>query len=1573
MTTDRELAQTLGEKKKKNSAFDAMGAFNDFHNQNKTDSVVMPLDFGKAIPTNARAGFIKAFNPTTRSFKNPTYYDPTDDVIKPTSDKAGFWHSVGSKMETAYNFTSRLVSFGLTYEQQDNPLWNLAKGNTEEIKKVWNASKDISPGQAAMGVVGELTSPLVGAATAIEDANARIMGGESGNRVQEFIDNHALTASHNFDILNEQDRKKAFEVQNFGKVGSWMGDFVSRFTIDPTIFAGKAVKVYKGLAFTVKGVKDFERILSKSAAGTEKLSFKENKIVASFDNFLNETDKFNSEADFFRVRSIRESSNPAVLSNLLNDANKIENQAARHAAKTDIIHMAMGNHDAYMRLAKSERLIAAKLGSLRTEVDGAQYLGQGVDDLGNPVFDSLSKGPVQEKANELIKGHEEKLASLYKQMSAESTLNANVVPHIDSLSGLRNTFSNSQRFVDLRTTGIGGAVVRFHSGFFYKRPKSWINFEDNQSVNTVDNLLSRVVGISDKRAADYKAKIANVDAQLQNPKLTVDELDLLKTKRRTLAADFEQAHFTVEKKNLLFSKYTMAANADERSLAYQAIEKEIFNTVAKQFGYNEKQILAAYGTYAGAKTKMHNLIKERSYSGGVDTTTGQKLGAKIISIPDTEGLTHVLPLPLNESQLVKEIATLNVDDMYKVLGRATRAEAGFKNSSITQNLYKSLTQGKLVTQSLVDDIDQMLKFQVLARIGYPIRNVGEGSLRIMASVGPLALAHAAGAGFKNLTMKGARKLNVIDTFKWAQNHELETERLILKSIRDTHENPLVIDAQIKEIDDILAGKIDPDAKFGFGTMELQGHTFQDALGSTPEQLKFIEDKFVKNASQIFETVMTNSKDRISNAMQTTGDFVDIIGSDPQWAEAYLRVVNRQIRGSKITSMILEGKSFDDVVTYLTKDPEGIRKARVIGAARGGETAKEIARLNFENISHIFPDWAGQGFRDIAAKRSITAKDIEKHLGTIAERYPTVNGAQVSAVNGTHPVSNMINGIYERFYNTFGQIPEDTLTKSPLYVTLYRNRMAASVANALETTVGDTLSPKYMKLMEERARQWARSELRRNLYDLSERTDSAHAVKYFFPFFGAFSDVMEKWGRIAIDDPSVLGKMNTIFNSPDRNGMTEVRNGVTYINIPSSWAKAMSLGRSDHMAIPKTSLNLIFQGGSWWNPGAGWFVQAAASKFVTNYPALETNKLVQEILPYGAQNTGVKDILIQSGALRKLNAVFDVNDPRRISLTTTVMAEEMTKWQNGERDTQPTKAEINDKTIRILSLDVASRLVLPFAATTLSPFQFYIDEYQRMRLENPDTASTEFYNTYGDAYYNMAVNNSRNNTGINATADAAERSNQLSDLIAKNPEYGWLVVGSANNGEFNSGVFKDQYNKSVAPGSTTKFREKLSPEEAFSKNQSDKGWIQFKNASAQIEAMRIRAGFNSINQKGAEFLAAKKREIVDAIGKSNPDWFKSYTNIDTGKIVSFLRYAKDISSDPRIANRPDIKSLNLYINARERIVNTLSTRESRSITSDTNTDLAVAWNQIVGVLLNNDVTFNDIYSRMLEKDDLSRGV
>jgi hypothetical protein len=1543
--------------KGKYSNFDAIGSFNQYYNKDGVSSLALPADAGMAIPSNEVDNFVNDVSGTP----------------KPAVEEGkGFWHAVGKVLVDTYNFASHTVAFTLTATDPNSPL--MKQRSMQGLKSTWTGTRGISPGEAAFGMIAETAALPLNIVNKVIKATTK----DNENAIDKFTKGHLLAASEDFNIFDKDQRVKAFHDQTFGKVGSWIGDAVARFTIDPTIIAGKAIKIYKAGAYTLKAGQDLKDILTKTAAGTA--TRQEKRVAGTFDNFIKATNGMN-ESELFRIKAIRESSNPGVLADLFATANRLhaDDLEKLYQTKADIIHMAMGDASAFQSLIKKSDLLAAKVGAMNMEVAGAKHLGDAVDELGRPVFEELASGVNLEKTKVAIKQAEKKLEDLNKKIEVEGILSPNAVPYIDALGKIRRgTLSDAYLqgnkllpgFVDVPLGSTG--VVRFLNGFAYKRPKGWIDFTDNQSVQTVDNLLNRVTGISSKRAEKYNAEMEISRKKIASKTLDKEELKLEKTKLKTLKTDFEKANFTTERRNELFAAYTNAATPEARSLAYQNIEKELFETVSKQFGYDVNQVGLAYGRYASARTKAINLIKERSYSGATDPLTGNKLGAKSAIIPTTEDLTYSIPLPLNESQLIKEMATLDLDKMYQVLKRAERAES-FGGNITKQNAYKAAIRGKLAVNGLADELDQLLKFEVLARLGYPVRNVTEGSMRIMSTVGPLALLHAAAVGSKNMIYKAASKITPEGFFKLAHHHRLETDLLNLQS-EYVFADAAGKKAIAKEIDDIkavLSGKMKDHPKYGIGTIQILGHTIQDAKGVSPEQAAFINEKFINNQSKIYEDMLVDSKNRMTNMLQNTGDFVDIVGTDPLWAENYLRVVNRILRNSELTKRIINGETPEQVTAWLRTTKDGRSVAKAIGAARGGEDAAEIARLNFVNVEHLFQGPGGERLKAIAKERAINADDL-KWLGTDARLYPTVNGSQVSVINGTHSAVTMYNNILKRFYETFGQIPENTMTKSPLFVDLYRRRMAASVEHAIETVKGDTIPDAYMRNMERKAREWARAEMRRNLYDLTEKTDAAHSLKYVFPFFGAFSDVIEKWGKIIIDDPSVLAKLNTIYQSPDRVGLVENRNGITYINLPSSWAKAMSLGYTDKVSIPKASLNLLFQGGAWWNPGAGWFVQAAASKIVMHYPQLETTKLVEEILPYGAQDKSVKDLLIQSSAGRKLAAIFDPADPQRAGLTARIMAEEMTKFENGLRDTEPTKKEINDRTIKTLALSVATRLTLPFATNVQSPYQFYIDEYHRMQSEDPMTANEKFYDTYGDAYFNMTVSLSKNNTGINATLSADKASKQLGDLIAQNPQYGWLVVGPNNTGEFSPTVFAGQKIRGVAPGSTDKFRGQRDPFDAFNQTMINKGWIQYRKGSALIDAMRISSGLTSLNSPGAEYLQQQKQALVDALKVDNPEWFKSKSTITTAKVNRFLNYASTIIDDPRIANRSDIQSLKKYMQGRAMIQNMLDARSSQSLDNASNFDLKQQWYNFVGLLIANDVTFGDIHSRILENDDLSRG-
>jgi len=1540
------------QKTKTGSAFYTIGAFNQYYNSDKKpQSLVLPLDFGTSVPPMAR---------TTAAFQIEK--KETQDPNAPK--EPGFWGKIFAGMEKAYNFASQAVSFGLTLDEKTNPIWQ-GGFNVDGVKKAWDGSRNISPGQAVMRQFGQVVDPF-------DDVFNGIVKTVSGGKLsgtEKFMQDHILFAANDFDIFDKNQRKEAFSNQAVGRIGSWSTDVVARFVIDPTIFAGKAVKAYKGISTAVKGTKELRAILAGEQTG-----FKANKVKATFESFLENTDNMD-EADLFRVKAIRESSNPASLSSLLADANKETDKLLRHQLKADIILSAQGDPVAYKRLTETSEILATKLGKLRDEVSDVKYLGSGVDKAtGNLTFDLVNNGTDIDAANILIKQYDDELAEIHKRLSAEAILDPNVVPTIDNISAFRQKFSNSQSFIDIRATAPGTYVssvapwgARVLTGFFYKRPKGWIDFNDNQSVQTIDNMLSRVRGVSDKQVANYSAKIDDIKAQLKagvkddtaRGVSAADVKNTLESQLKNLEDDLAKSRFSVERKDALFAKYAKTVDVNDRARVYQEIEAEVFSTVARQYGFSDDAVKKAWSTFQDGRVSAQNLIRERVYTGSV--AAASKASTK--PILGAEGAMYIIPAPLMETQLAHQLPTLDIEQMYRSLNKFTRGARIDKGGRI----YKTTSKSREVGTELIDGLDSLIKFEVLARVGYPVRNVTEGLMRTLAVAGPMAIIKAASTGSNNLVANRFVGSTYQDVFKWSNTVKMKTKRAELVSERTISNNVDLIDQQIADIDNMLVNPGKVKDKYGMGLNQVDGILYQDALGATREQADAISAQFVKNAARIMDDTFVESHRKLSRAYETTGDFVTITGDNPGWVAGYERVINRQLRNSKITSQLLAGKSVDEVEQFLLKTPEGRNIMRNLGM---GREARDIVEANAINIDSLFPRGT-EGLKEIAATRRITADDIEKFFGTGTAGRPPVNGAQIGAANGTSAIANAFSGVLEGFYKYAGEIPESALVRNPLFVDLYRTRVEASIRNAIETYPGETIPPAYLRKLEGSARQWARAEMRRTLYDTSERVDSATAVKYIFPFFGAFADVASKWGRILADDPSKLRILETTYNSPDRMGITEEREGRTYINIPGEWAKRMKLGDRP-LSVPKASLNLIFQGGAWWNPGAGWFVQYGASALLKQVSQLEQNALMNEILPYGPDGTGWKDLVLQSAGLRKLFALGNEADPMRSNLTVTIAMEENHKYDVGLRDTAPTTKEINDRALGILAMEATSRFILPFATNTKSPYQFYIDEYQKLRQEDSANAADNFWKKYGDDYYIFTTSRSKNNTGVNASIEADKRATELSDLIAKNPEYGWFVVGDANNGAFSSTIYKKQREQAVAPGSTTKFRESQDPYKAIASTRATLGWDTYNKGNDYIESQRIARGLKSLNSKGAEDLLAAKQQFIAELSAENPDWATARGKIDTNKVDNFLKFAKEMTLDKRTAKRPDIKAVADYFAGREYIRGLLAQRKSQSLDNTENLDIKEKWDSFIGDLIDENITFGRVYTRILENDDLRKG-
>jgi hypothetical protein len=1542
--SDREIAQRVYSEKlqaKNPSAFDTMGAFNKAYNDaRKPTSLAAPADFGKAVP------------PKDRASAQDMFY--RQEKVQ-AAGGAGFWGNLFAGMEKAYNLSAQAVSFGLLLGEPGNPLFDGKTIDPSKIRQSWEKARTVSPGRA-------LVRTLVGQPVdLIENALNAATAGKSRNSAEKFIKDHLLFAANDFDIYDKNQAEKAFREQTYGRFSSWGTDVIARFVIDPTLVAGKALQTVRAAKYAVEGTQELKAVLSGEQTGK-----RAKRIKATLQDFVERTDDLTA-AELFRVKSIRESAAPASFSDLIAKANKIEDTAARHAAKTDIVQWAMGDVQAATRLLQTNKDLAADIANLQDEIVGAKFFGAGVDKVsGQYTMDLVNQGDNLEKNIAMAAQYEQELAANIQKLNAEAIINPNMIPRVDAIADFRTAAFRNQGLIDLRT-GAASTPIRIITGFGYKRPKGWIDFTDNQSLQTIDNMLSRVRGVSEKQENLYKSKITQLENDLE---VVVDETQkkIIKSQIASTKRNLELSKFTVERKNELFNKYVAATSDLQRANVYQEIERELFDTVARQFGYtNPSDVQRAWGTFAGARARAHNLIRERAYTGAIDPATGGPVGGKLTPIEGVDGTQFVIPMPLTETQLLKELPTLDIDNMYGVLTKASRASR-FEALGPVYSFQRGVGE-------LAQNIDSLIKFEVLARIGYPIRSVTEGFLRIANTVGAMAILNRTGVGLKNIVSNRFKDANPTDVFDYLDSVKLNTKKTELLVGIDNADDPELIRKQIAEIDAMLEGKTKIKDIFGMGLREIkigdEVFTYEDALGATPEKYRYIKDKFITNAATLMDNAFSESSSKLRNATELTGDWVVIKGTDENWVPSYERVINRQIRGSKLASILLQDAPREQVMNkakmFLLKNPEG---REILKNLALGRNVDEIVEANMQNIESLFPKYISPEFKRIASKRNITADDIAKYVPVTGR--PDVNGAQISIGLGRGSVGRLWGSLLENFYKGFGELPESTLVRNSLFTDLYRKRMDAVVKNAIETYPGDSIPPEYMRSLENKARQWARAEMRRTLYDTSERVDAASTLRYVFPFFGAFADVAEKWGRIILNDPSVIRKLETIYDSPDRSGMVEERDGIKYVNIPGEWAKWLFIGERPR-SIPKPSLNLIYQGNAWWNPGAGWFVQYPLSSFIKKFPEKETNRVVKEILPYGPQDTRIRSFLIQNAAFRRALDGFDPESPLRSNLTVLVMAEESHKFATGQRDAAPTPKEINNKVKWIIALDVVSRATLPFATQTRSPYQFWIDEYQRMREEDPLKATENFYNKYGDEYYYFTTSLSKNYTGVAATVEADKRAKQLSDLIATNPEYGWFLVGDANAGEFSPTVYRNQREQAVAPGSTTTFRGAQDPYEAIAETNAERGWILYNKAMDRIEAERINRGLKSLESRGAEDLKQLKTDFVGALSQENPDWAAVRGKIDTRKVMNFLTFAKKATNDPRLSSRNDIKTMADYLKGRQYVISLLSQRKSKNIDNEENTDIKELWSAFTGALIDKDVTFNRVYTRILENDTLLEGL
>lgn len=529
----------------------------------------------------------------------------------------------------------------------------------------------------------------------------------------------------------------------------------------------------------------------------------------------------------------------------------------------------------------------------------------------------------------------------------------------------------------------------------------------------------------------------------------------------------------------------------------------------------------------------------------------------------------------------------------------------------------------------------------------------------------------------------------------------------------------------------------------------------------------------------------------------------------------------------------------------------------------------------------------------------------------------------------------------------------------------------------------------LRRVEEQAREYALGETKTLLYDLAEQSDLARMLRFWMPFYGAWQEVITRWSGLAVENPAFIARARLVWNAPEKAGIVTDETGAVvhadgsatnalgergkagserFITLPlPEWVTDIPglKGVKDQGGVKfsKKAFNLALSGA----PGFGPVVQIAANEIVKDRPELEAS--LKFVLPFGTtQDT--KQLLMPAFAKRLSTRAAGEEDRVFRNTVLRLYFDSIVDYNLGKRDDRPTYAEAKRKADAFYNVRLAASWFLPAQPQFTSPYQAYIDAYRALKEKDPETADEQFLERFGPEFFPLTQSLSRSMDGVPPTLEGFAARKKYRDLIEQHPDLGGLIVGSEGAGEFARAVYDSQLASKVKPGGEFYQRESPSFEEASVAPDVRLGWIEYSRAMDLIEAARVQMGLPNLNVKAAAGLLSAKQQLTAALAQKHPDWYSEFSTRDELAFDKRLAGLRTIAADKRLSGRSEIQVLGKYLQARDAIQGVLARREHKSLTASDNADLRTAWDAITGSLIEQDLSFSQLFYRFLERDTLA---
>ncbi len=746
-------------------------------------------------------------------------------------------------------------------------------------------------------------------------------------------------------------------------------------------------------------------------------------------------------------------------------------------------------------------------------------------------------------------------------------------------------------------------------------------------------------------------------------------------------------------------------------------------------------------------------------------------------------------------------------------------------------------------------------------------------------------------------------------------------------------------------------------------------------------------------------------------------------SDPRYFEAWANVLNMHFRDPEtgimdpVVRKILDGDTDEDILGWMTRNFEGRKYANDtyttprqsfgFTALKGGELDEDLLeKINITRgaVKVYIPDEETALVLSRVKEEDgkvISGGEVQNWLrdrfGSNPESLPEINGLLVTTSKEYRDQERLIDTFNRRVMRFLGSLPEDVFARHPLVKATYNKRIKGNLEAMAAAKGADKLTAEEIDRAIRGAREEARREVERTLFTIVRRSraSSSQVMQLMFPFFAAYENTMKRWSGIIAENPTAVATAGrtiaqivngqTVIDQ-DGNRITDAKKlseeGMAnlVIQVPQGFIKSLPKAWQEvaqnsfkTVSIPLSSLDVITQGQPG-NPGFGPYAVLPTYLIVRNRPELED--AFRPLFPAGQPQSALD--LFTPAALRRLRTMW-TQDELYVRTFNQMLRYETYNFNSGKRTDEPTLDEIKDKTNKFFMLRALGSISLPVAVSPET--DFYQQTFRQFMTQyGPGEAEAKFLEMYPD-FFEATVSLSKSPGGLEANISTVKNLKKFQNLMANaeandNPELiGFLANDFDGQYTFSQAAYQWQYRQGAYPGSKNTYRQNRSPEELLRDANIKRGWTQFNSLMGQINTYKIQNGIVSDNDDALKPIMAGKKLWLRQMAEDNLDWYSEYISPDRGKYERRAQVLETALADKKWmaqnGNRPVVKAMAVYLDARKQLGNLLQQREraggSRMLEAKSNADIVFVLDQVRTQLIAESPEFEEFMNRYFIND------